>query len=136
MPVDAINSTSSSASTNSFAALSTTDFIRVLMTELQQQDPFDPQDSGALLEQLSSLRNIESQMSLQEKLGELVLQNQIASAGGMIGRFVEGLDITNHRVNGVVTSVRVTDEEVILELDSGATLNMSRVELVAEPAAA
>ena len=137
MAVDAISSTAGSAATsNSFAALSTTEFIKVLMTELQQQDPFDPQDSGALLEQLSSLRNIESQMSLQDKLSELVLQNQVAAGGAMIGKFVEGLDITDHRVNGSVVSVRVADDEVLLELDSGATLEMSRVEYIGQPTGA
>ena len=50
---------------NRFAELSTEDFMRVLFTELQNQDPLKPQDSSKMLEQLSSLRNIESQLTQQ-----------------------------------------------------------------------
>ena len=115
------------AEQNGFAHIKTADFIKVLISELANQDPFEPQDSAALLEQLSSLRNIESQLSLQEKLEALVLQNQIASAGGLIGRMVSGLDGANDQVEGVVTSVRVAGGNVILELEDGSALPMDRL---------
>jgi len=103
------------------------------VTELTNQDPFKPNDSAQILEQLSSLRNIESQMSLQKQLQSLVLQNQIAQASGLIGKAVQGLDDQNNRVWGVVTSVRVADGKALLELDTGRTLPMGRVELIAQP---
>lgn len=136
MPVNAINSSTdgAAAGVNRFAELSSEQFIEVLMTELQHQDPFEPQDSGALLEQLSSLRNIESQMLLQDKLTELVRQNQVTVAGGMIGKFVEGLDAANERIGGVVSSVRVVDNNVMLELEDGRTLNIAQVQWIGEPA--
>ena len=115
-----------------FADMKTEDFIRVLLSELSNQDPFDPQDSTALLQQLSSLRNIESQLSLQEQLRNLVLHNQIAFAGGMIGKQVEGLNGANDSVQGVVTSVRVQEGEAILELDTGQSLPIDRVSLITE----
>lgn len=118
---------SGAAAPNRFAELQSDDFVRVMIEELSHQDPFNPQDSAALLEQLSSLRNIESQFSLQEKLESLVLQNQISAAGGLIGRMVTGLDANNNAVQGMVTSVRVQDGQAILELDSGGALPMDRV---------
>ncbi|MDH3584900.1 MAG: hypothetical protein OER86_11870 [Phycisphaerae bacterium] len=119
--------------TNRFAEMSSEDFIRVLFTELRNQDPLEPQDSSKLLEQLSSLRNIESQLTLQEKLESLVLGNQIASAGNLIGKLVEGLDGFNDQVQGLVTSVRVADGQVVLELDSGQALEMDRVTTITDP---
>ena len=118
---------SQSTANNQFAAIETEDFIRVLVSEMANQDPFDPQDSAALLEQLSSIRNIESQLVLQDKLETLVLQNQISVAGNLIGRLVTGLDANNDNVQGLVQSVRVQDGRAILELDSGASLPMDRV---------
>ena len=88
-----------------------------------------------MLEQLSSLRNIESQTSLQDSLKSLVQQNQISSAGAMIGKSVEGLDASNNKITGLVTSVRVTDNKALLELDNGKSLEMSRVTQVSTPAA-
>lgn len=117
---------------NQFADMSSEDFIKVLFTELKNQDPLDPQDSGKLLEQLSSIRNIESQLSLQESLKQLVMQNQVASAGNLIGRMVQGLDEMNNRVEGLVSSVRVTQDKIILELDTGEALPLNRVSHIAE----
>ena len=125
------NSTSS-APTNRFADLSSEEFMRVLFTELQNQDPLKPQDSSKMLEQLSSLRNIESQLTLQRDLKALVTQNQIASAGNLIGKLVQGLDDANNQVIGQVTAVRVEGEDVLLQLDTGQQLNMRRVTAIAE----
>lgn len=113
-----------------FGELSSDEFVRILVTELTNQDPFEPNDSAQVLEQLSSLRNIESQMSLQEQLENLVTQNQIAQASGMVGKVVQGLDMNNNRIAGVVTSVRVSDGQALLELDTGQTLHMDRVEQI------
>ncbi len=123
-------------STNRFSDLSTEEFVRVIFTELQSQDPFQPQDSGKLLEQLSSLRNIESQTTLQEDLKELVRQNQAATAGTLIGRRVEGLTATNETVRAQVQSVRVGNDGVILELAGGKTLEMSRMTRIIDDAQA
>lgn len=157
MATEAIGSTTNSSQTisNGFASLSSEQFIKVLVTELTHQDPFQPQDSSKILEQLSSLRNIESQMSLQEKLGKLVdqstsgqqslleslqtliLQNQLTAAGAMIGKLVQGVVAGTggevKSVSGLVTSVRAQDGQVLLDLDSGEALPMDQVTLVTNP---
>ena len=132
MELGTITSTSNTQQTNGFASLSSTEFIRVLTTELQNQDPFQPNDSAALLEQLSSIRNIEAQTMLQEQIGALVLQNQVAAASGMIGKLVQGLSVDNFRVVGVVESVHIAGDDVTLTLDSGDEVLMSRLEAVTE----
>ena len=133
----AITSSSGTAATKApdkFAALSSSEFVKIMLSELKNQDPLAPQDSSKMLEQLSSLRNIESQTSLQDSLKSLVQQNQISSAGAMIGKSVEGLDASNNKITGLVTSVRVTDNKAMLELDNGKSLEMSRVTQVSAQA--
>jgi len=110
---------SAKSSVSGFGEIDSGQFMKILLSEMSNQDPFKPQDSGALLEQLSSLRNIESQLSLQKQLESLVLQNGLSSAAGMIGKDIEGLDAANDKVSGVVTSVRVENGKAILELSSG-----------------
>lgn len=130
MSVGAITgSTGSTASTgsNAFADMSSTDFIKIIIQELQQQDPLDPQDTSKLMEQISSLRNIESQTSLQDQLKALVTQNQIAAAGNLIGKLVAGVDQTNTNTSGLVTAVRVTSDGVLLQLDNGSEMLMDNV---------
>lgn len=120
------------SSNNKFAEMSSEEFVNVLITELQNQDPLNPQDTGALLEQISSLRNIESQMSLSENLEALVTQNQVASAGNLIGKLVQGIDTLNANTIGLVTSVRVTSDGVFLELDNGRSMSMDQVTGISE----
>lgn len=131
MSAGAINGAASDAIgniTGAFGKLSSEDFIKVMVEELSNQDPFEPQDSGALLEQLSSLRNIESQFQLQDSISSLVLQNQMSAAGGLIGKVITGLNSFNDRVEGLVTSVRLQGDDIMLELDSGHTISMESVE--------
>jgi len=112
---------------NKFAQLDTSEFIKILTEELKNQDPLNPQDTSALLEQINSLRNIESESALQESLKGLVEQNQVAAASNLIGKLVQGIDNGNRQTDGLVTSVRVTSEGVFLELDNGRTMPMDNV---------
>jgi flagellar basal-body rod modification protein FlgD len=112
---------------NAFSELSSGEFINILVTELTQQDPFKPNDSSAILEQLSSLRNIESQTSLQSQLKSLVDQNAVSSAGGLIGQFVKGVDASNQQVEGVVQSLVIENGKPFLKLSGGARIEASRV---------
>jgi flagellar hook assembly protein FlgD len=133
MSTGAIGGTTAAATpaNDAFASLTSGDFIKVMMSELSNQDPFQPQDSSKLLDQFSSLRNIESSLQLQQKLSDLVLQNQISSAGGMIGKLVQGLDANNNQVQGQVLAVQVKNGAAVLQLDSGQSLDMSRVTAIA-----
>ncbi|MCC6681703.1 MAG: hypothetical protein IT445_12450 [Phycisphaeraceae bacterium] len=115
---------------NAFADMDSSDFIRVLMTELSNQDPLAPNDTAKLLEQLSSLRNIESQSTLEDTLKSLVLQNGVIQASGMIGKLVQGLSVNGSQISGLVTSVRVVDGAAQLELDSGVSLPLENVQLI------
>lgn len=112
---------------NAFSELSSTEFIKILITELTHQDPFEPNDSSAILEQLSSLRNIESQINLQKKFESLVNQNALSSASGLIGQFVKGLDASNQQVEGIVESLLIENGKPILKLSGGARIDASRL---------
>jgi flagellar hook assembly protein FlgD len=134
----AISSTgaTTTAASDAFASLSSGDFIKVMMSELKNQDPFQPQDSSKLLQQFSDLRNIESSMQLQQTLSNLALQDQLSSASGMMGMQVTGLDASNNTVQGLVTSVLVKDGAATLQLHDGSTLGVARVTQIAYPSAA
>jgi flagellar basal-body rod modification protein FlgD len=115
---------------NPYANMESGEFVKLLVQQLQNQNPSDPQDSSKILEQLSSIRNIESNLQLQDQLENLVSENQVAKASSLIGQVVEGRDGSNNEVAGQVTAVRVTDEGAQLELDTGKTLAMDRVTMI------
>ncbi len=116
--------------TSGFSSMKSEDFIRVIFAELANQDPFQPSDSSALLEQLSSIRSIESDLQLMDQLKALVLENQLSSASNLIGRMVGGLSTTNDRVAGTVVSVIRQGDDVTLELDTGWLVPIVSVEQI------
>lgn len=113
-----------------FASMSSEDFIKIMFTELTNQDPLAPTDSAALLDQMNSIRSIESDMQMVENMQSLVFENQLASASSLIGRFVGGLDWSGVRIGGIVSAVVRQGDEIALELDSGAFLPISGVETI------
>lgn len=113
---------------NAFSALNSEQFVKIMFTELSNQDPLKPNDSSALLQQMSSLRSIQSDIDLSTKLQTIVSQNQLAGAGGLIGKYVSGLAADNTRVSGRVDSVSRTADGPVLNLDTGARVPFSSVD--------
>ncbi|MBI1303941.1 MAG: hypothetical protein GC172_09160 [Phycisphaera sp.] len=119
---------------NRFNEMSSEEFMKIIFTELQQQDPFQPNDSSALLEQLNSIRSIESDISMGKQLESIVFQNQLASAGNLIGKRISGLTADNERVAGQVKSVTRAGDEISLLLHNNWVVPMESVEYIdAEP---
>ena len=115
---------------NSFS-LKAQDFIKMMVTQLQNQDPLQPAKNDQLLAQMSQIGQLQSSTQLTESLKGLVLQNQIGAAGNLIGKNVKGLDDQNNDARGVVNSVRVQQDKVYLELDTGKSLAIDRVTNIA-----
>lgn len=134
--MSAIDSTlppgSPTSTRNGFSELSSEEFIKIIFTELQHQDPTAPSDSASLLNQLSSLRSIQSDMDLSSKLQSLVTQNQLAAAGNLIGEFVSGLTFGNQRAAGWVVSISRTADGPILNLDNGYRLPFNNVDEIVD----
>jgi flagellar basal-body rod modification protein FlgD len=108
-----------SATRDAFSDLSSADFVRIMFTELSNQDPLKPNDTNAMLQQLSSLRSIQSDIDLGSQLEAVVTQNQLATAGALIGKYITGLTDQNQRVVGLVDSVSKTEDGPVLNLTNG-----------------
>lgn len=116
-----------------YSALTSQDFTKIIISELSNQDPLSPSDTNALLQQLSTIRSIQSDIDLSDKLKSLVTENQLASASNMIGKVVGGLDEDNYRVIGQANSVSKTKDGVFLNLSNGSRVNMNNIDGVIDP---
>lgn len=130
--VDALSSSASqpSSTSNAFSALDSEQFVKIIFTELSNQDPLAPSDSKALLQELSTLRSIQSDMDLSARLKSLVGQNEWTSAAGLIGKNISGLSDDLRRVDGIVKSVSRTEYGAVLNLASGDRVLASNVDEV------
>jgi len=115
----------------SFNDMSGEDFIKIMITQLQQQDPLDPSKSDQLLTQLSQIKSLESNEALTKNLNGLTLQQSIGAGANMIGKTINGIDEGGDNIEGTVTSIRVEDKKVYLELDTGKKLPIENVVTIA-----
>jgi flagellar basal-body rod modification protein FlgD len=99
-----------------YSALTSGDFLKIMLQELSRQDPLKPNDTGALVEQMASIREIQSDLDMSKKLESIVSQNELASAGSLIGARVSGVTETGRRVTGVVDSVSRTADGPVLSI--------------------
>jgi flagellar basal-body rod modification protein FlgD len=123
---------SASKAPNAFSDLTSEEFVKIMFTELSNQDPLKPNDSAALLEQMANLRSIQSDLELGGRLEALTTRGELAAAGGLIGKRVSGLTESGERVAGTVRSVSRTSEGPVLNLASGARVSFSQVDEMAD----
>lgn len=116
-----------------YASLDSDQFMRIIFAELSAQDPLAPNDTKALLEQLSLIRSIQSDLGIAEKLESVVKRNELTASATLVGQFVTGRDESFNDAAGFVDSVLVTDKQVFLNLSSGARVPLDHVEEIIDP---
>ena len=120
---------------NPASKLNTNDFINMMMTQLEHQDPLNPTTSDQLMAQMSQIGQLQSTSQLQTTLTGLATQIQIGSASSLMGKKVTGIDNDKNPITGIVGSVQVTSTGVNLQLQDGSSLALTNVSSITEPPA-
>lgn len=126
------SSDTSALSSTSFVATSTASrdsvgddlgkeaFLKLLVLQLQNQDPLSPVDNADMLSQLAQFSALEAQTNLNESFQELssnVDQLNFISASQLLGKVVTGVDLNGDIRTGVVESVHLDGSLVVLSVD-------------------
>lgn len=119
--------------TRGFSEISSEEFVGLMLSELTNQDPLEPNDSQQMLNQISTIRAIESDEAMLTSLNSMVDSNQFASAANLIGTLVSGLTESGDRAIDVVLSVSNTDDGPVLNLFDGSRVPMKNVDEVVAP---
>ena len=145
-----INSKSSSSSaigktengTYVYDSATTTDkdlFLKMLVAQMTNQDPFNTQDPSQYITQLAQFNSLEQMMQLNDSMEYLVnlnnamlVNNAMGSAASLIGQNVE-VAVDNdageyEHLIGQVKSASIKDGIVCLELELKGTGEMKEVE--------
>ena len=112
-----------------FAGLTSSDFLELLVTEMQNQDPLEPMTNDQILTQLSSMRELEANQSLTQSIENLATGQNVTSAAALVGREITGLDASGSPVSGIVDSATVTDGSATLVV-GGDSLPLGNVQTV------
>lgn len=84
-----IRTDNSSSSVKAGGELGKNEFLKLLVAQLQAQDPLDPVSSSEFISQLAQFSSLEQLQSINDKLDDLT--PKISGAANIIGREIEAL---------------------------------------------
>ncbi|KAA0547934.1 flagellar hook assembly protein FlgD [Bacillus sp. BGMRC 2118] len=126
-------------------ALGKDDFLKILMTQLQNQDPMNPMQDKDFIAQMATFTSLE-QMTNMNKMLESFINSQTADGilkySEMIGKEVqynsvslgENGDQNVNNVSGIVKSVQQKGTQTLIELQDGTVIPTSSITKVSNPA--
>jgi flagellar basal-body rod modification protein FlgD len=119
--------TSGAAGSN---ALGKDDFMKLLLAQLQHQDPLKPMDDQAFIAQTAQFNALEQMQTLNKTLASVLSSQQLTEANGLIGKTIRAATADGKPVVGVVTGVSV--ESGVAKLHVGdTTVDLSTIVAVA-----
>ncbi|MEK5443128.1 flagellar hook assembly protein FlgD [Fredinandcohnia sp. FSL W7-1320] len=120
------------------------DFLKILMTQLQNQDPMNPMEDKDFIAQMATFTSLEQMTNMNSTLEKFVTSQkgeQLLKYSSMIGKEVEysfktedenGNEIIN-KGQGIVTSVSQKSGYIELELKDGTKIYSDEILKVKEP---
>ena len=120
--MDGINSIggpggASAVSANANPTLGKDDFLKLLVTQLQHQDPLNPMDDTEFIGQMAQFSSLEQLSNVAASIDELRQANQISQGIGLIGHELtyEGPDGT--LISGTASSVSFVQGVIQIHVD-------------------
>ena len=100
------------------------DFMRLLVTQLQNQDPFQPMENAEFVSQLAQFSTLEQTQNMSDGLNTLALLQQesmqlqnLTEASTLIGKDVVFYDTNSgEELSGLVESVEVLNGSIYLKI--------------------
>ena len=82
------------------------DFLKLLIVQLENQDPTKPMEDKAFIAQMAQFSSLEQMTEMNKTLSNLIVNNKVNNAYSLLGKWVEVLDKNTNRLeNGMVTEV-------------------------------
>ena len=116
-----LNSTQNQQKKTGTSSLGKDDFLKILMTQLQNQDPLNPLQDKDFVAQMATFSTLEQITNLGASMDKFVSfskQNQLLEASTLIGKTVTYLNDQQQEQSARIQSVSVKDGNVLYQLDN------------------
>ena len=94
------------------------DFLRLLTTQLQHQDPMNPQDDMGFIGQMAQFSALEQTTNMATSLERYGTSQQVAQSIGLIGHEVDAEDASGATLTGKVDSVNIAAGSIVINVGS------------------
>jgi flagellar basal-body rod modification protein FlgD len=120
MAIESISSSTPAA--GAAGSLGLQDFLKILLTQLNYQDPLKPMDNQEFMAQMAQFTSLEQTQQLNGKLDRLITNQAALQSVGLIGRTVD-VTTASGKVTGVVSTLSLSGESPALSIStSGGTV--------------
>lgn len=107
------------------------EFLKILMTQLQNQDPLNPMEDKEFIAQMAQFSTLEQTTNMASMLEKFInIQTQgdsIIKYSEMIGKKIEWKNSNEETGSGVVKSVKKGDTGFELELENGSFISVDNI---------
>jgi flagellar basal-body rod modification protein FlgD len=101
-------------------------FLKILVTQMSNQDPLEPLDSAQFIAQMAQFAEVEQTANLNDKLANLG-ENIRFSAASLVGSRITFADSDGQDKEGTVQSVLFENNSISVKIDSGEEVSINRI---------
>lgn len=107
--------------TNSIGSLDSSQFLQLLVAQIQYQDPLNPTDSSTFTSQLAQLQTLQTTQQLNANFSDLLTLQQLTGGSSLIGKTVSyQLAGAAGASQGVVSALSVQNGQLQLTVNNTA----------------
>lgn len=127
MALDSVNT----VATTSNSAVNQQDFLRILLTQLNAQNPLKPMDNTAFVAQLAQFSQLEQTQQMVTGINQLVSVQTASQTVALLGKSVSLLN-NNVYTTGLVNNVSFSGTTPVMTVRpaSGADINVERKQIL------
>ena len=94
-------------------------FLKLLVTQLQHQDPTKPMEDREFISQMAQFSSLEQMTNLNREVQSLLVSYEAVKASSLLGKNVDMVSpLTGEIVRGEVQSVMFAENQVFLKVDN------------------
>ena len=124
-------STPGTQAANAAATLGKDDFLKLLVAQLQHQDPMNPTDNNEFMSQMTSYSTLEQVTNMAGANAAMAANLQLSQSVGLIGRTVTWTDADDVSHTGVVEKVSHKDGLPVLTVSGTEGVDPSTITQIA-----
>ncbi len=125
------STTPSTPPTNPGGTLGKDGFLKLMVAQLQSQDPLQPTESSAFIGQLAQFTELEQVTNMAQSTEQSTAAQHVAQAVALIGHKVTSVNpATGETHTGTVQSVQITSSGATLTVEGVAGIEPSTISAV------
>ncbi len=118
--------------TNPASMMGENDFLKLLVAQLQYQDPMNPTDNNQFMQQQAQFATVEGINNLQSTMKSMQTQDQLASSVSLIGKQVSYPKADGSIATGVVSAVNTASDGTVSVTVGGANVDPTTITQVTD----